>query len=195
MATSVSDSLCRIVEGDDDAKAWLYDTFSARLYRRLRGRYAERQGFDAEELLQDSFVFFFQHEARVLRRFLEQVAEAERTEERLGRYLWDLACGVASNRRRSLGREKSLPLADQVLRSQGAGPERRSVGRDALRRLAACIRDADGRAYLYFKMRFVDGLTPEEIALAAGWSRKATYKLKLRLNEAAEKCARRLGIR
>ena len=195
MAPSVSEWLERIGRGDGEARAWLYETFAGRLYRGLRARYAGRHGYDAEELLQDAFLLFFQHDARVLSRFLELVPESERTEARLERHLWDLACGVASNRRRSLRRRPESPLPERPLTSAGPGPERESLGRDTVQRLAQCIRARNERVYLYFKLRYVDGLTPVEIAEATGWSLKATYKLKLRLNEAVAACAARLGIR
>jgi DNA-directed RNA polymerase specialized sigma24 family protein len=192
--TTVPAHLARILSGDRDGRAWLYDTFSARLYRRLCARYAGRGGLDADELLQDSFLFFFQHDARVLAHFLESVPADERTEARLDGYLWGLACGIASNHRRSTRRRQAV-LGPQVEPARDpVDAEKRNVDRDTLVRLTRCLERGGSRVFLYYKLRFVDGLTPEEIARVTGWSRKATYKLKLSLNETVVRCAKRLRI-
>lgn len=183
----------RVVAGDTQAKGWLYDSYATRLYRRLRRRYAER-GIDAEEVLQDAFVLFFQHDSRVLARFLERSSPAERTSSRFEEYLWDVACGIASNRRRSARRHRDLSLADADSRPDPFDTERQHVDRDVLRRLAACLARSGSRVYLYYKLRFVDGLTPDEIARVTGWSRRATYKLRLVLLHAVDRCAEHLGL-
>ena len=71
-----------------------------------------------------------------------------------------------------------------------------SVGQpsDLLKQLDRCLRAQRARIYLYYRLRYYEGLTPEEIARATGWSRKATYKLRQALNEAVRTCARELGI-
>ena len=184
----------RVIAGDAESRAWLYDRFSTRLYRRLRSRYGNGHGLDAEELLQDTFLWAFQHDARVLMGFLERVPAGEQTETRLENHLWGLACGIASNRRRSLRRHPTLPWPDAEPEGDAEDPERSNVQRDMLARLSACLKRSRSRVYLYYKLRFIDGLTPEEISSVTGWSRKATYKLKLSLNAAVEQCAKRLGI-
>lgn len=196
MSVSVSHWLERISRGDEEARTWLWETFAERLRRRLRARYQERYGYNADELLQDAFVFYFQHDARALSRLLE-VGESDGvlTEERLERHLWDLACGLASNRRRGLRRDPALGMPAGPIPSTAPNPERILTERDTLLRLAECIRARSERAYLYFKFRYVDGLTPEEIAAITGWSRKATYKLRERLNRAVAECAETLGLK
>jgi hypothetical protein len=39
MEGSLEDKLRRLVEGDAEAKQWLYDRFAGRLYRKLTARY------------------------------------------------------------------------------------------------------------------------------------------------------------
>ena len=190
----LDDRLERLVEGEAEARAWLYDTFAPRLFRRLRARYGGQRGIDPEELLHDAFISYFQHDARVLARFVDQTPSSERSEARLEGYLWGLACGIASNRRRSLRRQGESTEFDEQGGTASVDAEGRTIERDTLQRLAGCLKRAGSRIYLYYKLRFVEGRTPEEIATATGWSRKATYKLKLSLNAAVERCARLLRI-
>ncbi|HKQ62945.1 MAG TPA: sigma-70 family RNA polymerase sigma factor [Candidatus Polarisedimenticolaceae bacterium] len=190
----VTPRLERILAGDGDARRWLYETFAARLFRRLHLRYAARPGIDADEIFQDAFVAFFQRDSRVLARFIERVPEAERTEARLEGYLWDVACGIASNRRRSARRHRDVPLLDADAQPDPLDFEQQTVDRDTLLRLIGCLKHAGSRVFLYAQLRYVDGLSPEEIARVTGWSRKATYKLKLILHEAVERCAERLRL-
>ncbi len=196
-AQTVRDGLESLLTGERSGAAWLYDTFAGRLQRRLQLRYGYPGGLDAEDLLQDAFVFFLQHDGRVLHRFLKRTPSAEQTVARLERYLWDLACGLASNRRRSRSRSRGnvVPIIDGAAEiSSSPGAERSAIDRDRLARLDACLEGRSARAYLYYKLRFHDGLSPEEIACTTGWSRKATYKLKQVLNRAVAECADQLGI-
>ena len=194
-AAQLTERVQQLVAGDEAAGRWLHDSFAPRLLRRLRGRYARHRGMDVEELLQDAFLFFYQHAPVTFGRFLEEIPLEERSASRLDGYLWDLACGIASNRLRAARRR---PLSFAPLAEEAADPmdgERRALDRDLLARLAACLKRAGSRAFLYYKLRFVDGFTPEEIARATGWSRKATYKLRFTLDGAIDRCARRLGLR
>jgi DNA-directed RNA polymerase specialized sigma24 family protein len=184
----------RIVAGDGASRAWLWDRFATRLYRRMCGRYAGRGGLDPDELLQDAFLFFFQHDARVLSHFLGSVPPGEQTEARLDGYLWGLACGIASNHRRSTRRRKAVLTHPVEPARDPVDAEKQSLDRDVLARLTKCLERGGSRVFLYYKLRFVDGLTPEEIARVTGWSRKATYKLKLALNDTVLRCAKRLRI-
>ena len=191
----LTERLARVVDGDDEARRWLHDTFAPRLFRRLHARYARSRSVDVEEVFQDAFLFFIQSAPRTFGRFLDEVPTAQRTETRLDAYLWDLACGIASNRLRSARRR---PAPSPVPVEQAVDPidsERQTLDRDLLAKLKACVKRAGSRSYLYYKLRFVDGFTPEEIVLATGWSRKITYKLRLVLDGAIERCARRLGLR
>lgn len=192
---ALTERLTRVVDGDEDARRWLHDTFAPRLSRRLRARYARSRGVDVEEVFQDAFLFFFQSAPRTFGRFLDEVPATERTEGRLDAYLWDLACGIASNRLRSARRAPApspIPVESAV---DPVDAERLTLDRDLLTKLKACLKRAGSRSYLYYKLRFVDGFTPEEITLATGWSRKITYKLRLVLDGAIDRCARRLGLR
>jgi DNA-directed RNA polymerase specialized sigma24 family protein len=191
----LTERLGRVVDGDDGAWRWLHDTFAPRLHRRLHARYARFRGVDVEEVFQDAFLFFYQSAPRTFGRFLDEVPAAERTETRLDAYLWDLACGIASNRLRSARRR---PAPSPIPVEQAVDPvdaERRTLDRDLLTKLKACLKRAGSRSYLYYKLRFVDGFTPEEIARATGWSRKITYKLRPVLDGAIDRCARALGLR
>jgi DNA-directed RNA polymerase specialized sigma24 family protein len=190
----VEERLRQVVEGEREAAAWLYDTFAPRLYRRLRLRYGQSGGGEPEDLLQDSFVFYFQNGCKVLRDFLVRPQEEARTAAALERHLWDLACGVAANRRRSAWGRKVVLLDDFRGASPEAGAERGLLARDSLGRLDDCLKGANRRVYLYYKLRYFDGLSPEEISQAAGWSRKASYKLKESLNEAVRRCSELLGL-
>ncbi len=186
--------LRRLVAGDADAAAWLYDTSAAGLYRRLERRYGYPGGLDVENLLHDAFVFYFQRDCKVMRDFLERVPEAAQTRAALDRHLWDLACGVASNQLRSAARRYQRPLTDVDQVRHAPSGERLALSRDALERLGECLREADEEVYLYGKLRFWEGLKPAEICEATGWARKATYKLRQAFDEAARRCAESLGL-
>ncbi len=194
MPQNVHERLLSLVAGDRSGAAWIYDTFAGRLFRRLGQRYAFPGGLDAEDLLQDAFVFYFQHDYRVLRSFLERVPPDQQTAVRLERYLWDLACGIATNRRRSL---KSSPTLEEDTRDRPSpvpDAEQSLMARDHLVRLAACLEGKGARIYFYYKLRYRDGLAPEEIAQVTGWSRKSTYNLKQTLSRAVEQCADELQL-
>jgi len=184
-----------VLAGDVAAAAWLYDTFAPRLYRRLRRRYGYPGGLDADDLLHDAFVYFFQRSGAALRRIVDRSAPGELTPEGLERRLWDLACGIAANRRRAAARRRGTALTERVILASAPQGERQAVSRDLLQRLDACLRGSRPKVYLYFKLRYWDGLLPNEIAAATGWSPQATYKLKEDLNAALAECAACLGIR
>lgn len=191
----VRGQLERLLDGDRVAAAWLYDSFSPSLFRRLRQRYAHLK-IDPNDLLHDAFIFYFQRDGKVLRDFLERVAPQDQTPGRLERHLWDLACGIASNHRRAAALRDS-----QSLEADGVGAELEDdrqekllLDRDELNRLDECLREGDSKLYLYYKLRYWDGFSPSEISAMTGWSRKVTYKLRQSLNEAVRECAERLGI-
>ncbi len=196
MAADIPEVLRKIAAGDPGAKAWLYDTYAGELQRKLSFRYGVH-ALDPEELLQDSFVYFYQHDGRVLSAFLDRHPPPQQTAEQLRTYLWDLACGVASNRlrdrrtrRRNLpesGRDLSLVVAD-------SDPEQEHIARDQMRRFADCIAEKGEQIQLYFALRFVDGLTAEEIAGVTGWPIEQVYRLRVRLGAAADDCAMRLQM-
>lgn len=193
-AEDVHRRLHAIVESNDPAAvAWLYETFAPKLLRRLRGRYAHPGGLDAGDLLQDAFVLFLRQNGKVLADFMERVPVTQQTAAALERLLWDLACGLATNLRRSASRVTLLSLFDSPRRSTDAGVEQRTIQRDLLEQLDGCLEVSGSRVYLYFTLRYRDGLTPDEIARATGWSKKATYKLRQALNEALARCAENLG--
>lgn len=191
--TDVTTKLRQIANGDAVAAAWLYDTFSATLYRRLRRRYGYPGGVEVEDLLQDTFMQALRGRGEVLIRWLDRQPKPP-SEAALGRYLWDLACGLATNRRRAQSRvnvvsiERAPPLTERPV------AERSLLGKDALDQLEDCLEATNARTYLYFKLRCVDGLTPDEVVKATGWSKKSTYKRKQILDQAIRACLERLGF-
>lgn len=192
MTDALFDRLRRVAAGDRDAAGWLYDTFAPGLFRRLRRRY-EPLGLDPEDLLQDAFAFYLQNDAKVLKDFLTRAERGGGSRRALERHLWDLACGVAANARRTAWRRRVVPLGERPVVG-GAGTERSTLARDMLHRLEACLREGNRRVVLYYSLRYRDGLTPAEVARATGWSTKTTYKLRQSLNEAVRGCAERLRI-
>jgi DNA-directed RNA polymerase specialized sigma24 family protein len=193
MQETLEARLLRVAAGDRDAKMWLYDTYAGRLFRKLASRYGTH-GYNPEDLLHDAFIFYFQHDCRVITAFLERNSGRRITDELVERYLWDLAGGVVANERRARRKDSLRSLEASSLVSEAPGPERAALSRDLLAQLADCIQEHGRRVYLYSCMRYVDGLEPEEIAAATGWSTKATYKLKTKLNETLTRCAERLGL-
>lgn len=191
----LTEQLERLIEEDEGARRWLHATFAPRLSRRLHARYARHPGLDVEDLFQDAFVFFYQHAPRTFGRFLAEVPLAQRSESRLDAYLWDLSCGIASNRLRSARRAPAIAPVAVESTQDPIDSEGRTLDRDVLKKLRSCLKRQGSRAYLYYKLRFVDGFTPEEIALATGWSRKTTYKLRMVLDTGIDRCARWLGLR
>jgi DNA-directed RNA polymerase specialized sigma24 family protein len=155
---------------------------------------AASHGYDPEDLLHEAFVFFFQHDARALASLLEKQRQAPLREEEIERLLWDLACGLVANIRRARRRNPTESLDPARLSGDMPDPQRAALSRDLLGQLADCIHGQGARIFLYSRLRFVDGLKPEEISATTGWSMKATYKLKSALNEALAHCASRLGI-
>ncbi len=188
MPESIPAQISRILAGDREAAGWLYDTFAPRLLRRLGQRFAAH-GLDPQDLLQDTFLYVLGSDGRVLERFRARAVD-ERDLEHL---LWNAACGIASNRRRSVLRHPAAALDPRAL-PPTAGGEGRAVARDALKRLGDCLFAGGERPYLYFQLRYLDGHTPAEIADITGWSRKATYKLKQTLDQALDRCVEELGI-
>ena len=192
MGKTARDRIRQIADGDPAASAWLYDTFAPLLYRRLLRRYAYLEGADVEDVLHDTFVLALRSDAEWLRRSL--LEEEDVSLEQLAQMLWNLACGLVANRRRSAARRKTLSLPDDADPPAAAIFEGPLLDRDRLARLDVCLREGGPKVYLYFKLRFEDGLTPEEISQATGWSRKAVYKLRQTLNEVVAQCAKKLGL-
>ncbi len=190
----VGGQLTALLAGDVDAAAWLYDTFSRNLFRRLHGRYGGHPGVDVEDLLHDAFVMFYRGNGKILRDYLSRTEAGGRTVASLERRLWDVTCGLVANRKRSVKGRQLLPLSSVDRPSAEPTPERDFLGRDELDRLDACLRRRGQRIYLYFCLRFEDGLAPREIVTATGWSRKATYKLRQALDEAIRACCESLEL-
>lgn len=189
----VSDKLHKIIAGDKGACKWLYETFAARLFRRLKNRY-EKVGLNPDDLLHDAFLFFFRKQAKVLGNFLERVPRNDHTEARLERYLWDLACGIASNQRRSHASRKVVPITESQDFASGYETEQFIISRALLIQLKACLKKKDPRLYLYYKLRHQLGLSAGETAKVTGWPVKTTYNLKSSLEKAIRECAEELGI-
>lgn len=193
MPESIPAAIAKVLAGDRGAVAWLYDTFAPGLLRRLGARFGSLRGLDGDDLLQDTFLYLLGHDGRALERFLERSAGNEVTAEDLARFLWSAACGIVSNRRRSLRRHPEAAF-DEAWQLPAAGGESRSIARDVLERLAACLSRNGDRTYLYYQLRYLDGYSPAEIAAIAGWSRRATYKLKQALDEALDRCLEALEL-
>ncbi|MEM1179134.1 MAG: hypothetical protein AAGM22_12370 [Acidobacteriota bacterium] len=192
-APRIEEQLLAIVRGDGEATAWLYDTFAADLFRRLNGRYRGQPGVDVEDVLHDAMVFYLQHDAKVLRDYLDRTPAAKRSESSLAEHLWNLACGLVSNRKRAATGRPTHPLLGTSWASGRPDPEEDLISRDELDRLDRCLKKRGERLYLYFKLRYEDGLNPRDIVKATGWSTKATYKRKQALHEALKDCCQRLG--
>ena len=184
--------LPRVLAGHAAAIGTLYDLFAPRLLRRLRHRFGAHPGLDPEDLLQDTFVYLLGRDGEVLHRFVERHAEPSPAD--LERFLWSAACGIVSNRKRSVIRHPSSQIEEERELGSYRGEETFTLARDALSRLANCLRDSGEKFFLYFQMRYVDGFEPAEIAQATGWSMKKTYKLKQALDQAVERCAQVLGL-
>jgi DNA-directed RNA polymerase specialized sigma24 family protein len=202
----VAERLERLLAGDSGAAAWLFDTFAPPLLRRLGQRYGYLGPAEVEDLLQETFLLVLRQEGRLLAAFLERAGRPSKpasgspsteklTEKDVERFLWDQACGLASNRRRSATFRNVVPMSDTLEVGVEESAEQQAIDRDSLARLDACLRAGGERVYLYYKLRYRDGLTPEQVADVAGWSRKATYKLRQALDEAVRRCVERLGLR
>lgn len=191
--TDVTTKLREIASGETAAAAWLYDAFAATLYRRLRQRYGYPGGVEVEDLLQDTFMQALKQRGTVLTRWLDRQPQPP-TEAALERYLWDLACGLATNRRRTQSRVNVVSIERAQPLTAGPVAERSLLGKDALEQLESCLEATNARTYLYFKLRHVDGLTPDEIVQATGWSKKSTYKRKQILDQTIQTCLDRLDL-
>ncbi len=189
MELTVVDRLRHVIAGDREAAAWLYDCFATSLFQRLGRRYGYLTLEEREDVLQDTFVHALRHDGRLLASFLERAAGTAPEPGDLERFLWDQACGLVANRRRSRLARRWVPLGDEdEAEPDPVSAEQRLIDRDSLRKLDHCLRDRGQRVYLYFQLRYADGLAPEEIVAATGWSRKATYKLRQALNRAVDAC-------
>ncbi len=178
--------------GDADAIGWLYDQFAPALLRKLERRFGAVPGLDPADLLHDTFVYLLGHDGRVLKRFLARSAEATRAA--FAQFLWSAACGIASNRRRSQARHPTESLDARQRPLATGGDEEATTARDVLARLARCLLRRGDRSYLYYQLRYRDGLTPTEVARATGWSQRATYKLKQALDRAVDRCLEEMGL-
>ncbi len=193
MPQSILAKITQLLAGDRSAVAWLYDAFAPRLLRRLGMRFGEVRGLDCEDLLQDTFVYVLKEEGRVLERFRTRYVDDEPEAWDLEHFLWCAACGIASNRRRSLVRHPSASIEGRELMPNLAG-ESPAIARDALERLGDCLFRSGTRLRLYFQLRYRDGHKPAEISAITGWSQRATYKLKRALDEALERCVDELEL-
>lgn len=193
MPESILATISQILAGDRAAVAWLYDTFAPRLLRRLGQRFGGIGGLDREDLLQDTFLYVLKENGRVLERFKGRHAGGRPQALDLEHFLWSAACGIASNRRRSLLRHPAASIDGREVLPD-VGGESPAIARDALERLASCLSDSGDRLALYFQLRFRDGHKPAEIARITGWSQRATYKLKQSLDAALDRCLEALEL-
>ncbi|MEO1368904.1 MAG: sigma-70 family RNA polymerase sigma factor [Acidobacteriota bacterium] len=191
--SSFYDRILHVADGRPDDASWFYDAYAAPLLRRLALRYSFFEPEQVEDLVHDTFVLFLRDDARVLRQFVEREGQSL-TAEALERYLWDRACGLAVNRRRSAHSSRVVQMAEWSDPAGEGGVEREAQGRDALDKLDACLRGAPAKVYLYYKLRYWDGLSPAEISDSLGWSRKTSYRARQDLNRAVERCRELLGL-
>ena len=194
MTDSVRPQILRVLEGESEALAWLYDSFAPLLLRRLTARFGGVPHLDPEDLLQDTYLYVLGRECRALRRFLARTPPESHGRTALEQFLWSAACGLASNRMRSLLRRPTVPLGERGDLVPEPGGEGHTVARNALERLGDCLARRGERFYLYFQLRYLDGLKPAEITYTTGWSRKKTYKLKQELDQALDRCLAQLGL-
>jgi len=138
-------------------------------------------------------VRYLRDDAALLARFPRTSSDDPELEKELERYLWDHACGVATNRRRRIrwrrdpGLRPVEPTAEDL--------ERQILAIDTLRSLDDCLKRKGSRTYLYFKLRYHQGWAPREISAMTGWSMKITYRLKQALDIAVKECSSELRIR
>ncbi|MEM8997005.1 MAG: sigma-70 family RNA polymerase sigma factor [Acidobacteriota bacterium] len=191
--TRFIDRILHVADGRPEDASWFYDAYAGALYRRLSRRYSFLEPEQVEDLVHDTFVLFLRDGARVLRQFVEREGQAL-TAEALERYLWDRACGLAVNRRRSAHSSRVVQMAEWADPAGERGVDRETEGRDALAKLDECLRGAPARVYLYYKLRYWDGLSPAEISDSLGWSRKTSYRARQDLNRAVERCRQLLGL-
>lgn len=187
----VGERVRRVLAGDREAAAWLYDTLAPRLYRRLLRRYPHLTRDEVEDALHDAFVLLLAPTNRTLRGFVESAADGE---AELERRIWGLACGMVANRRRAGRATPEVALGEFEPTTGSPTAEQVALHRNLLAKLGECLARRRARLVLYLTLRHRDGLAPEEIMRATGWSPKATYKLKAALDEAVRECARWAGI-
>ena len=178
--TNLRHRLEGVIAGDAGSCQWLYQEFAGRILRRLRQRYKHSVDLEPEDLLHEVFLFYFRRADRIFRRFLDRKHDPHPTIATFERYLWDQACGVAANYRRSA---RNGPLLVELTRDHcdPAATERRIVDCDRCRVIGRALQAGDSQVYLYFKLRFVEGLSPSEIGAVTGWNRPVIYNLRLRL--------------
>jgi hypothetical protein len=194
MSNSVHRRLGRLLDGDREAAAWLYDAYAPGLYHRLTLRYRHIPGVEPADLLHDAFVLFLRPGNRVLRSFVAANSAEECSSAALEKRLWDLACGLASNRRRAAWSRRAVPMPELHKVAEEADSERQAVARDALQKLDRCLEGESEEGYLYYQLRYVDGLKPRQIAAATGQPISEIYRLRSVLDRAVQRCAERLGL-
>ncbi|ANM29624.1 hypothetical protein ABI59_08600 [Acidobacteria bacterium Mor1] len=184
---SIAEQVHAAVIGDSEARDWMYREFHSALHRRLAGRYGRWKRLEIDDLVQDLFVLLFQNDAQALRRFVEGVPSKDQTSGRLAGYLWDAACGIMANRRRSYERAPQFEEATPDV-ATAEDLETRAHGRALIARLETELRRSETRVYLYYRLRCVEGLTPREISHVTGWTREETYALRGKFREFVQAC-------
>lgn len=184
----------KIAAGDPRAQDWFYRRYSGTLYRRIRHRFGPDRSIDSDELLHDLFVWCLQDNAKILSSFAARNRSDDRTEFRLEGYLWGLVSGLVANQRRAKRRNEDPVALESIQEPAGSDFDAESTDRDSVVRLSDCLKQRGTRLYLYFLLRFVEGLTPDEIGTVTGWPRPKTYKLKAVFNQAVRHCVEVLGL-
>ncbi|MEM6793088.1 MAG: hypothetical protein AAF725_03860 [Acidobacteriota bacterium] len=183
-----------ILLGRQEDAAWLYDSFAERLFRRLGSRYRDLTAEEIEDLVHECYVLLFREDGRVLRQFLERHPGLGPSAEQLERYLWDRACGLAVNLRRRTSRRLESGREPNPSLAAGSDEERGQLDRDALEQLGKCLQESGSKVYLYYQLRYWEGLTPAEIETVTGWRRDRVYRLRDALKRGLKACLERLGL-
>ena len=137
----------------------------------------------------------FRSEGNLLQSYLDRQPDVEDLRPVVTRYLWNLACGLATNEKRKRTRRGDVSMPHDFEHAKAPSGEKAMLDRDLLARLDDCLRLRGSGLYLYYKLRYRDGHAPRDITAITGWSQKKTYKLKQALDDAVATCAKQLGVR
>jgi len=180
---TVSRHVERAAAGHPKARAWLVETCYGYVLKRVTKRYGRY--LDPEDVTQQVFLCLLKPEATVLKKYLLVTPVAQQREATLRRYLWDQACGVASNLRRGRSRRRDFPVAREEYERREdprVRVEEEIVNRDLLKRCFRWVRENGGhRDVTYLNLRYRLGYRPIEIAGATGWSLDETYRRREKL--------------
>ena len=160
----------RALAGDQAGYAELYDRFAASLYRLCFSLLMNEQ--DAEDILQDSFLYAFKN----LHRFDSRKAS-------LKTWLYTIAvsrCRNTYRRKRFLTVDISQWLGFELRASDAEAPETAVIRRDAAESIQKALTELSPRLREAIVLRYGQGLTYREIAEVMGCPQK-TAESRVRL--------------